>query len=326
MSNVPSRVKADAELADQQLAELARVAAPAPAADEPQLEPVPTLAEPPAPPAPTVVPVNLEAQLVAMQQKLSSLQGRLEAANTESAALRERLENQPPPAPQPAPTPAAPKPSAITDKEREEYGDEFLALVGKVVIETLGTRVDDMASRIAQLEGRIGHTSQKVEKVEKMTQAERLQKYENRLTELVPDWELINEEQGFLDWLQEVDKLTGKVYHQILNDAHNRGLADQVGYIFNLYKESKGTGTPAAPAPPAPTPAPTRIDPNSLVAPAASASPQPTSSGPTKPIWSAADVDKLYEDKQKGRIKPDEFARREAEYIRALSEGRVSAT
>lgn len=332
--SVPARVAAEAAQADIQLAELAAAAKAAKEPTPPPAEP-PVAAVPPvepAPPVPAPVPPvqpvpDAAAELRRINQQLSTLQGRFETTLADNAVLRGRVEElgRQPPAPTPAP---APTPELVTAKDREEYGDDLIGLIGRVFQQQLGSRFDDLGNRLAGLEGRLGNAVQQVQSVHQVTRQTVVDKYLADLYREIPDWEAINDSTEFVDWLGKKDILTGSTYFTLLEDAHKRANSETVIHIFQLYKQEKGIGTPApTPAPPAPPGSPSAlIDPNTLAAPPTSPSAPPPATPPAGHLWSKDEVDKLYEDKRKGRITNTEFDQREKEYFKALAEGRVSTT
>lgn len=332
--SIPARVAAEAAQADAQLAELAAAAKAAndptpPAPEQPQ---APAPEQPPAPPpapTPSVQPVpDTAEELRRIHQQLGTLQGRYDVILAENQKLRARVEEATrappaPPAPAPAPTPV------VTAKDREDYGDDLIDLVSRVAAQSIGSRFDEIGTRLAGLEGRLGNTVQQVQSVQQITQSELAAKYFAMLDAQIPGWQQINESPQFLDWLQEPDILTGNTRMQLLQDAHGKAEADRVIHIFRLFKPDLGIGTPApTPAPPAPAPAtpPGHIDPNTLAAPATGAPATPPANPPPGRIWLQAEVDKLYADKHKGRITQADFDKQEKEYFQALAEGRVSTS
>ncbi len=333
-SHIPARVAADAREADATLASLVAVTAPtsepAPPAADPAPAPAPAAVDPPPAPAPTVQPVSsddMRARVAQLEQALRTTQGRL-ADQTEAAARLqgrlEQLQTAPPAAPAPAPAPAAP---LVTDKDREEYGEDLIGLIGRVLQQTLGSSLSDATSKLAGIEGRLQRLEGGVKTVREQTDQQRYAAFEDERTRLMPEWLQVNEEPALLDWLENRDTLSGKKYGELLASAHEAMDAARVASIFRLYK----TGSPVSAPPPAgpqlttpEQPAP-HIDPMTLAAPDTSpAAPAPTAP-PAGKIWTQAEVDKLYDDKQKKRITPAQFQQREADYMQALAEGRVVA-
>lgn len=337
-SHIPARVAADAREADATLASLVAVTAPTDAPAEPA--PAPTPAEPapaPAPaaavpPAPSVQPVpadDMRQRVAQLEQALRTTQGRLADQTEANARLQGRLDQlavAPPAAPASAPTPA-PAPSLISDKDREEYGDDLISLIGRVLQQTLGTSLSDATSKLAAFEGRLQRLEGGVQTVRQQTAEQRYAAFEDELGRLLPEWVQINEDPALLDWLENRDTLSGKKYGELLASAHEAMDAARVVSIFRLYK----TGTPASappsagPQPEAPAQPAPHIDPMTLAAPDTSpAAPAPTAP-PAGKVWTQAEVDKLYDDKQKKRITLAQFQLLEADYFKAMAEGRVVA-
>ena len=333
MSRVPARVAQDAESAMADIAALAEAAAQTPPAanDPPPADPgepagAPAPAPAPAAPAPTATPVDPLAELRRMNDNLATMAGRLDAVNRDNQRLQQELlaaRNQPPA------QPPAPPPSLVTDKDREEYGEDMLGMVERVIQQTVGTQLRDLGTRLAGLEGRIGSVSTRVQQVAQVAELTAEQKYRQDLDSLVPGWEEVNKDQNFLDWLQEKDTLSGKKRFDLLLDAHENLESGRVAFIFKLYKPELGNapqaaGTPSNPEPQSGAPAPI-IDPATLAAPATSPNAAPPASPAPGKVWTQAEVDDLYDAKSRKRISAAEFQKREAEYFQALREGRVAA-
>lgn len=328
-TRIPARVAAGAAEADTILASLAAAAQNPPANDPPQdPQAAPAAVAPPDPapppaPAPSVQPVDM-AEIRRLQQQLSTVTGRLDEVNRTNAQLQAQVAQ----ATARPPEPAAPPAPLISDKEREEYGDELLSVVARVVRQEVGTELRDLVAKVNQLEGRLGRMDTSVRVVQAATTQTAQQRYESELDQLLPEWEAINDEPALLDWLQNVDMLSGKKYVELLHDAHNAHDAKRVVHIFRLYKPEAGASAqqPAGPQPNIPpaqvAPA---IDPMTLAAP----NTQPAAPAPANPpagkIWTTAEVDKLYDDKQKKRITQQVFEQLEADYLQALAQGRVAA-
>lgn len=328
--NVPARVAADAENAMNSIRELAASAQPtppAPAANEP---PAPEVVPPVPAPQPTAAPVDLGAELARVNRQLGTLAGRLEAAELDRGRLQRELEQvrTAPPAPQP---PAPPPSSLISAKDREEFGEDLIDLIGRAVRQEVGGKLDQIGTRLSGLEGRIGKAEQTVTGTVQTNEQRAWAAYLQALTQRIPTWQQVNAEQGFLDWLEKVDTFSRKKLLDLLTDAHNAMDLEAVVSFFTAYKPelASAPAAPAAPQAPAQPAAPAApaplVDPATLAAPATQA-PAPAPSQPaTGRLWKQSEVDALFERKNKGLITPTEFAALEADYLKALAEGRVVA-
>lgn len=64
----------------------------------------------------------------------------------------------------------------------------------------------------------------------------------HKLTRLVPDWQAINNDPNFLDWLRQTDPSSQITRHDQLSEAYAKKNVESVAYFFIRYKnESKAT-------------------------------------------------------------------------------------
>jgi hypothetical protein len=345
-------IKADAQAADAALKELLTSPAPAPVVpDAPANESIP--AAPPAPPmltvvpaapaapaaptpaapAPTVQPVDPNA-LAEMQHRLSSLEGmynrvdadkkRLEGQNE---ALTKMLQARAAAAP---PTPAVPASSLITDKDRTDFGEDFVDFCTRVAQQIAHPLIQHLGARVTQLEKATANTQRTVAQVAEATEETQQERFTAEMFRRVSDWETINEDKNFLDWLQKPDTFSGTARMALLQQALKNWNAERVAAFFIAYKSESGIVTPATPpaqsvpptpAAPAPQP-PAPVDPRTLISPS-SAAPAPANPNPAGGrIWTTQDVTELYDGLTKGKISRPEFEQAEAQLLQAIKEGR----
>lgn len=329
MSQIPARVAAEAAEADEALKQLAAAAAQplnppsddsAPPPPESQ-DPPPPEPQPPAPPPPAV-PVEIADELARIRQQLNTTIGRLDAANADNQILRRKLDEISAPAPA---APAAPaSASLVTEKDREDYGEDMLDLIARAVRQEYGPRFTAMEQRLSTLEAKVGGLGQRLDQTQSVTTKTAQELLFDQLDEVIPGWDAVNTDPKFLDWLEGVDVVSNRKRSALLKEAYSDLDAGRIAYIFKKFKPDLGnappSGTPAPETPNAP------VDLSTLVAPNTSAAPVPPANPPAGKVWTSAEVDKLYLDKQRGRITPAEFAKREAEYMQAMKEGRVTVS
>lgn len=282
--------------AEPQPQEVAQPAAPAPVA-----QPAPPAATAPAPaPAPDV-----------WEQRYKSLQGIHRSQTEQFQQLQQRLSALEA-ARTAAPTPPAeaPKPP-VNPKDVEAFGLDMVEMVQRLVDQNLtqarqviAQSFDALNAQIEALAAKIDGTSQHVAKT-----AEDL--FFDSLTKQVPDWAAINEHEGFLRWIAEVDPLYNLPRQAALNDAQAKGDANRAAAVFRAF-----LSTVAKPAAPGPTESPT---PRST----GGAPPAPSSA---KPTYSSAEVQAFYNDVRRGAYRGNEPLRlqREAQYNAAMAEGRIT--
>jgi hypothetical protein len=261
-----------------------------------------------------VQPTNNDLQYQRMQQALATAEGRLQAQNQQMTELQRQIEE--------IRNPPAPPARLYDDTDVEAFGAENVDLVQRIVRQEFGSRLDAIDRTLNEMRGTMQRLAASTQQVQAQTQLSAAEKFDAKLVELVPDWEVLNVDPRFLDWLEKVDIVSNQKYGELLVDAYRQGQAERTAHFFNLYKKDAGIA-PATPAPTPPPAPPTGVDPTAFIAPAAGApTPPPTQPGQPR-IWTMAEGDKIYEDFRRGLIKKPEFERLEREYVQAAKEGRV---
>lgn len=348
MSTVVNRIRADARQAEEALAAVAKAArgetdtAPTDAATTPASNEAPAApAVPPAPPVTpaavvepvgTAAPADSEAlrqQLQLTEQQYRSLQGMFARQSGEFEAVKRQLDevlraqrtsNEPAADTTPAPV------KRVTDHDRKEYGDELIDLMRRAAAEAVSAQLiqlerrlqkleTDVPKRLKDVEGRVQSTAETVQ----LTAAE---KFEAALEVKVPDWEKINVMPQWLTWLGQRDPLSGIVRQQLLDNAVASMDATRTAMLFTAFKQESGMSASGATAPKSDG---ARVDPASLAAPASSRAAVSTPSATQgKKMYTLREVEKLYDDRTRGRIPAAEWTRIEADINQAILEGRVT--
>jgi len=117
-------------------------------------------------------------------------------------------------------------------------------MVGKLKMEdfeSYGEEMSDLVKLTNQQATEIGRLKDRVENVGQLAYRSAESKFYDELKKLVPDWETINRDPAFLDWLEEVDTLTGRKRQQLLDSAQDSLNANRVTNFFNAFKGSGGT-------------------------------------------------------------------------------------
>lgn len=342
---IPKRVSDDATSAMSNLRELAGLAQPMqptndglPAAPtiDPTNEPgVPAsqvqTQEPEVPQAPAPVDLTiLEQQLARERQRNESLAGRMQATVAETAEMRGkvamlesliakmRTEQQP--------APAAPvKKEYISAKERAEYGDEFIQLAAAAAREEWEPIFNTLLARLETAEQKLGGVQRTTEATSQITQQSALDRYYDKLNANpdIPNWVQVNSDPDFLEWLNNQDVISGQVRASLLKTAFERFDDVRTAAIFRQFMQETGrVPNPAADA--APSQGKPRVDPATLAAPGnAAPAPQNTRGGNKGKVWTTKEVSAVYDNKMKGKITQEAFAKQEAEITQAYLEGRI---
>lgn len=130
------------------------------------------------------------------------------------------------------------------------------------------------------------------------------------LTSLVPNWQELNSDPDFLDWLKERDELSGYTRHELMLMAHERRDAHRVAQFFKRYLAEVGVDR-------------SKAEGHSRV----SVSPQSRKVSNTgersQRVYKESEIKSFYRDLALGKIPPDVASKWEKEYTQAVIEGRV---
>jgi len=311
----------EVEAFDAQL-EAANAAPLDPPAEDAQSEP---LAVAPIAPAPVVEPVvdttDWKAKYLTLQGMFNADVPRLHAEvkdlKARNVTLAAELASRPVVAP---PAPLAP----VTDRDTETFGGDLVDLIHRKAAELVAASENKSAAEIKRLEAETASLKAAQGDTAAQTAAATRQKYWGELATLVPTYETVNVEPGFIGWLAEVDEMSGLTRQQMLKNAFDNFDAKRTALMFNTWI-AKGT-PPAAPvAPPAKTEAQMQLERQTSPAGSKAVTPSTRADDSTR-IWTAAEVDQFYRAQGRGEFKgnPGEAVRIEANIDLALSEGRIA--
>ena len=207
-------------------------------------------------------------------------------------------------------TETAPVESLVTDKDVEDFGSDLVDLIKRQATEVAQRQIDLLKDENAQLRQELTGVSERQGDIARQT-------YFADLSRLVPDYEDINVDQRFLDWLSEVDPLSGHQRQEYLTNAFTTYDVARTATLFNTFKELTGSN----PKPKSP--------PKELlrqVAPGTSKSSGQTTVNTNEKIWSMSEIDRFYKDVARGIYKGNdaEQARIEAEIDLAVQQGRLT--
>ncbi len=235
----------------------------APTEPTPQVEPAavepPAAQAAPAPAEPATPPVPPVAATPDWEQKYRTLQGVFSAESGRMTAEKKALELRIAALEQaqatPAPAPQAPA-QLVTDKDIETYGPEMMDVIGRKATEIAQQIV---AQQIAAQKPQLDQLNAQVSNVQAAVYRTNEDKFFGELTKLVPDWQALNQDDGFLTWLGEVDPLSGVPRQQYMDNAAGKYDYNRAAALFNTYRPQTPApvvAAPAAPAAPSPSPRP----------------------------------------------------------------------
>lgn len=202
--------------------------------------------------------------------------------------------------------------SLVTDADREAFGADLVNLAERAAQKhTLKLQAEVEALRAAneELQARMARTDADVQVTGK-------QGFLDGLTRHLPDWEKLNEDPGFLKWLQEPDPVFGVERQEALDRAAATLNVKAAVAVFQAY-----LATVAPPAQPTKSP---KDDLQRQVAPSRSrASVTPDADPAAGKIFTNDEISFYYSQIRQGVYTPEVAARIEADIDRAAAEGRV---
>lgn len=274
-----------------------------------QPDPVVTTEVPAQPPAPAVEPWEaryrslkgiFDKDVPALQAKVRELEAKLTAQ-----------EAKPQPKAEPEPRPTA------DPKDIEDFGQDLVQMVHRNTQRQLDYFMTLLQPRLEAVEQTIAKLNQGFTQTAQTAAYTAEETFFSKLTAEVPDWNAINQDQRFLDWLIQVDVVTGVQRQKALEAAQQQYNAPWAAAIFKAWKATVPT---AAPPPSAPL--------ESQITPTVSGGGSATPVQPDKPVFTDQQVKQFYNDvalrKYRGREQLQ--AQIEATINLAIQEGRVVQT
>lgn len=257
-------------------------------------------------------------------QRWRSLQGIYNTTNRELTQQRDRnrqLEELIATMQAPKPEPVQIAQKFLTDADSTEYGNDMVDFARRAAKEEMAPVVGaimTLREELAALRG-VVPTVNRVAANQQQTANE---KFFAQLGSRVSDWETINSDPNFHNWLLSADPLTGINRQTYLEDAHRSLNVDRVVSIFSTWKNAAGAITSDVQQRATPNRNASELE--LQVAPGRSTAATTTSQKQEK-VWSAADITKFYEDSRRGVFKGREAERAELErdIFIAQREGRI---
>jgi hypothetical protein len=207
----------------------------------------------------------------------------------------------------------------LTPDEMNDYGEDFLKVVGKKAKAELVPVLQKALQRVAQLEARLDGVATKTA----ATAREELHTYMDRE---VANWREVNGRDDFISWLGLPDPYSGGIRHDMLKAAYAAGDGPRVKAFFKGFLAEEAALTPASTTADLPgTETVQKVPLSDLAAPGraktAAAQPAPAE----KPLITRAQVAAFYADVAAGRYRGRDAdkAKAEAMIFDAQREGRI---
>lgn len=290
---------------------------------EPQVE---EPSQPPTASSPSESTDEWKHKYKTLQGMFNAQVGKLQQELRDTRAEMERLRQAPDTQAAPEPAPSATPPAItkyVTDQDEQDFGADTIDLIRRAAREEFAGQLAAERDRVAKLEAAL-RTLQtdvipKVEKVATTQQVSAEQAFWRDLAVIVPDWQAINDDPDFHQWLLEVDPLTGASRQSYLEAAHGQYDAARVAKFFSTWK---ATAVPAPAAPASPKPVASELE--RQIAPGRARGGDPPSQ--EKKTYSRADIANFYDDVRSGKYvgREQEKAQLERDIFLASQEGRVT--
>lgn len=210
--------------------------------------------------------------------------------------------------------------SLLTPEETNEYGAEFLDIVGKKALERVSPEMAALKKELAALRGRVDGDSaaQSVNARNAMN---------TDLDNRCPTWRGVNVSPEFHSWLQLPDPFSGAIRHSLLSAAYEQNNTPRVLAFFNGFLANEAA---LAPAPTGGVPDPTednsgKVPLETFAAPGRAKTSAATGAPVEKPTFTATQISKFYADSAAGKFRgrEAEYNRLDAQIVEAGREGRI---
>ena len=192
-----------------------------------------------------------------------------------------------------------------TDEDRATFGDDFVKLVERGV----EARTQEYRKEIASLKAQLEQMGGQIKTMDKSVEVSRHAAFLADLDTMVPGWRTQNADQGFLDWLNQVDPVSGYVRNDILQGASAAHDSIRVAEIFKAYQNATGQQTKQR---------------KPTLAQQVSPSKGHSAAAPTgKRVYTQAEIGQFYDAWRRGAYTDAQGTAIEREIEQAIAEGRV---
>lgn len=253
-------------------------------ATAPEAPPTPASAPPPHPPA------DWENRYNAMKGRYDSETKRLSTQVGDMQRLLAAMQSAPPQNTSQAQQPADTR--FVTPKEEEEYGKEFLDVVGR--------RAQEIATaQNKELRFELDGLKKQVSGVHQTTLMNERDKLFSTLDHDIPNWRELNDSTEFHSWLRLPDAYSSVIRQELLMSAFNSNQVGRVAAFFRGFLADEAATRPVDPLPTPSAQAPSRLDLRTLAAPGRAK--QAAANPPVeKPIVTRSEIAQFYADVNRG--------------------------
>jgi hypothetical protein len=204
------------------------------------------------------------------------------------------------------------------DKLSAEYDDDFVAALNDFMDVRMKSRLDSFEKRLAEL----GEVAGKVDNIAKNQAKSDQEKFQDNLTNAVPEWRKIMESTQFKDWANSNrERFSGSTYAEIFDRANNDWSLQGMVAVFEVYREATGAGNQQQPGTNQP-PAQQADSREGLITPPRRGSQTVVSGNQQQAkIWKESEVNAFW--RSYADYKPEVAAQMESDIFLANMEGRI---
>ena len=239
--------------------------------------------------------LNEQLQEAQKRSQDPSLQHRLQALESENSQLKQQLEQQ-----QQASTPNGEV--KLSQKLVDEYGEDFARAVAEQSSAGSSDLINQLTQKISTLESKLNQTEQATNETAGNM---RMRELNAELSKHNIDFEQVNTDPMFHDWLSAIDDASGEERNTLMNNAFQRGDINRTAYFFKAFKAQEGSN----------------FNNNPLSSHVDVTSRAPSDAAGDDNVWTKAQMDKLYADRRAGKLTDAEFQKWEQQLFSAMQQG-----
>jgi hypothetical protein len=122
--------------------------------------------------------------------------------------------------------------SYITEQDVQNYGTELIDLTQRAAVQALTPHLQNLSQQNAELQQRLAQEARR--------------DLDQRVAQAVPDYQQIDRDPRWHQWLLTPDPLSGKLRQELLNDAIASSDLNRVVSFFRGFQQEAGAGTDQA--------------------------------------------------------------------------------
>lgn len=197
-------------------------------------------------------------------------------------------------------------PSGLTpEKVVETFGEDFAAAVGALASKISEQQATKLREEFAP----------KMDAATSTANANARQAFLRQLSDSVPDWQVIDQEDAFTAFLDEFDQLTGRQRRRFFEEADQANDSHRIISFFTAYREGSSAKKTLQ----------KEVAKNAMEYSLSPSSVRASEAPVGKKVWSQGEIRKFYTDARRGIYTPSEYERIESDIFAAQNEGRLIA-